>query len=622
MPTLEWQFPPNAANEIEGHNDAGISHFTDNREVNLIRESIQNSLDARAGNLPVNVAFSLVDLPPNTFNARQLREILVRAIQSPHNDETGRAEFNRAKSLLDYSQVIKTLCIADSNTTGADDLPRPGGAPSKWVALTKGSGAPVKDTKDAAGSFGLGKHSAFAVTNLRTVLYSTTWISQNRLHSRFIGKSILVSHYDAQGEPRRRTGYLSHEDYQPLAGGDVPVRFQQRHPGTALFIVGYDLGPDRGTPGWETDVISTAIDHYFHAVTRGNLVIKANNKAVNADNIAEMYQGVSSRTRNFIRVSQMSPAVRRSFEGIGTVSLYIQVYDDPKNKPREIALVRDSGMMITAQRNQMGMNLGSIPSGWRGFTAIVECISASDESSYIRDTESPKHDRLSLDFIADPSRKRQARAALQELGIWVRQQLEERAGLPQEQTDDELKEMAPYLGVVDASKPGNANIPGTVHISGLRQSDAPSGGAGPLQGIFRRERRTRKKTDRKGGTGGDESGTTGGGPGNTGTGHPARRPPVGRGRVRPTGTHSLRITFDNPGQDVAGATLQLVAIGEDGAIVPMGIREAKAGGELVAVQRDIMSQLPVLDGERYLLEIRTTEPITGKTFRLDSNRPD
>ena len=49
MPTLEWQFPPNVAGEVEGHNDAGISHFTDNREVNLIRESIQNSLDARAG---------------------------------------------------------------------------------------------------------------------------------------------------------------------------------------------------------------------------------------------------------------------------------------------------------------------------------------------------------------------------------------------------------------------------------------------------------------------------------------------------------------------------------------------------------------------------------------------
>ena len=48
MPTMTWQFPPNDAGEIEGPNDPGISHFTDQRDINLIRESIQNSLDARS----------------------------------------------------------------------------------------------------------------------------------------------------------------------------------------------------------------------------------------------------------------------------------------------------------------------------------------------------------------------------------------------------------------------------------------------------------------------------------------------------------------------------------------------------------------------------------------------
>ena len=47
MPKMTWQFPPNDAGEIEGPNDPGIAHFTDHRDVNLIRESIQNSLDAR-----------------------------------------------------------------------------------------------------------------------------------------------------------------------------------------------------------------------------------------------------------------------------------------------------------------------------------------------------------------------------------------------------------------------------------------------------------------------------------------------------------------------------------------------------------------------------------------------
>ena len=55
MPKVTWQFPPNDAEEIEGPVDPGISHFTDNRDANLIRESIQNSLDARSGEAPAKI---------------------------------------------------------------------------------------------------------------------------------------------------------------------------------------------------------------------------------------------------------------------------------------------------------------------------------------------------------------------------------------------------------------------------------------------------------------------------------------------------------------------------------------------------------------------------------------
>ena len=47
MSNLTCQFPRNDSNETEGPNDGGITHFTANRSANVIRESIQNSLDAR-----------------------------------------------------------------------------------------------------------------------------------------------------------------------------------------------------------------------------------------------------------------------------------------------------------------------------------------------------------------------------------------------------------------------------------------------------------------------------------------------------------------------------------------------------------------------------------------------
>ena len=395
MPKMTWQFPHNEFEENEGFTDAGISHFTDNREVNLIRESIQNSLDARAGADPVKIECSLVETPLSAFQGGELRRVLDWAVQSLHNDEKGREQFNRAKRLLDYNQQLTTLRIKDSNTKGAQDVPRQGGAPSQWAALTKGSGYPAKDQKDAAGSFGLGKHSAFAVTDLRTVLYSTAWMGTNGLNRRFIGKAILVSHIDDGGIPRRRTGYLSSGESNAPAfkDGDVPHAFGLTEPGTAIYIPGYELASNLGSIGWQRQSIATAIDNYFHAIIHRNLVVAVGDKEVNADNISEQYNALATserlpRTINFIRVSKLGPVATEYFTGIGTVSLRIQVYDDQKAKVREIALVRDSGMMITAERRDMSLGLGGIPQLWRGFTVIIECISEPGESSYIRDSES------------------------------------------------------------------------------------------------------------------------------------------------------------------------------------------------------------------------------------------
>lgn len=627
MPALIWQFPRNEVEEIEGFNNAGISHFTDNRESNLIRESIQNSLDARAGQAPVKVECSLRDIPLSAFAGGELRQILGWAIQSPHNDDKGREQFEIGKRLLDYNDRLITLCIKDSNTTGARDIPRPGNAPSQWWSLTKGSGLPAKDEKDAAGSFGLGKHSAFAVTDLRTVLYSTAWRDSDRLNRRFIGKAILVSHDDGEGNPRRGTGYLSSGEptAPPLKDDAVPHTFGLTEQGTAIYIPGYRLPPTSGRPAWQRARMANAVDNYFHAIVRGNLVVSVNGDEVNADNIGEKYNALAANERtpytaNFIRVSQSDPVATENFAGIGQVNLRIQVYDDQKTKSRDIALVRDSGMMITNRPADMAMRLGSIPSLWRGFTAIIECISERGQSSYIRDAESPKHDRLSVDYIDDSGRKRDARAQLAALGQWVRAQIEAVAGFRTPESDDYVDELAKYLPITDNDAPaGDFDKPATVSITGLRQSRATGGGAGLIPGEHGGGGRSgRRRLPRRG----DSSGGTGGGRGNTGTGQRPPRSPVTGIRVRPVRGETQLVTasFDNPGQTLS--EVQLVAVGEDGTQYPLHIREASSYGRQIDVTNDgAISQLPETGEARYQLVIRTIEPVVGKTFRLVGRSP-
>ena len=621
MPGMTWQFGLNDTKDVEGHNDSGIAHFTDNRSKNLIRETIQNSLDARAGADPVKVEFTFLDLTKPTFDGARLSQVLGYAIKSTHNDEGGREQFSKGKEFLDYNQEIITLCIRDSNTTGAEDVPREGGAPSKWQALTKGTGSPQKEQKDAAGSFGLGKHAAFAVTDLRTVLYSSTWKDESRIHHRFIGKAILVSHEDGDAKLRRRIGYLSGPEYEPLRDGQVPSKFRLRHPGTAIYIPGFQLG-DSGRPGWQTESIGTAIENYFHAIIHGNLVIAFGEREVNASNVGHLYTtrtygDRASRTVNFIKVSQMSPAAKQKFEGIGEVALRVMVHEDPKSKAREIALVRDSGMLITDRANDMALRLGRIPPSWGGFTAIIECKSDPGQSSFVRDSESPKHDRLSVDYIEDLARKRKARAALQEVGVWVRQRIEELAGPPESSTDDVLDEFSSFLGVPDETKEANPDKPADVVITGLKQANNPGGGAGLFAGDLGARRRNRRRSNRDNREGGEESGGRGGGSGNRGNSGGQRRTRVGGVRVRPAGggaTHSLVVTFSNPGAPLRN--VELVSVGEDGAESHINVLEARSGSESIAVSSGVMRELPKQDGERYRLEVRTIEPIGSKTFRL------
>ena len=627
MPALTWQFPSNEFDEHEGFNHAGISHFTDNREINLIRESIQNSLDARAGQAPVKVECSLLDIPPSAFAGGELRQILDWVARSPHNDDKGREQLNRVKQQLDYnwSESVPTLCIKDSNTTGAQDVPRPGNAPSQWESLTKGSGLPAKEKKDAAGSFGLGKHSAFAVTDLRTVLYSTAWRDSTRLNRRFIGRAILVSHYDGESKPRRGTGYLSSGEptAPPLKDDAVPHTFGLTQQGTAIYIPGYRLPPTSGRPAWVRARIANAIDNYFHAIVRGNLIVSVDGAEVNADNISEKYNALAANERrphtaNFIRVSQSDPVATENFAGIGKVNLRIQVYDDQKTKSRDIALVRDSGMMITNRPTDMAMPLGRIPSLWRGFTAVIECISEPGQSSYIRDSESPNHDRLYVDYIDDPERKRDARSQLTALGKWVREQIEAVAGFQKPESDDYVDELAKYLPITDDDAPASDfDKPVTVSITGLQQSRATGGGAGLLAGEHGGGGgRGRRRLPRRG----DGPGGTGGGRGDTGTGQRPPRSPVTGIRVRPVRgeTQLVTATFDNQGQTLS--EVQLVAVGEDGAQYPLRITEASSGGQQIDVADGVIRQLPSSSETRYQLTIRTIEPVVGKTFRLVSRR--
>ena len=401
MSEPHWLFPQNDSNETEGPNDAGITHFTNNRSANLIRESIQNSLDARADHAkPVSVQIELKTLDPTTFGAEELVQALNASIVSKHNDRAHSDQFKKGKALLQISKkAIQTLSITDNNTTGATDHLSLDGKPSKWEALTKSSGLSIKDQLDAGGSFGLGKHAPFAVTDLRTVLYSTAWSVSGNIHQRFQGKTILVSHEDNKGQKYRRTGYLGAENYRPLVDEEIPDCYQLETPGLAIHIPGYQ--PESG---WQDESIVSAVQNFFHAIVHQGLEINVDGNLINNYTLDEHKGILSEKTLGFIQASRTKPIAITHIPNIGHVSIRIVTNEKDQHNGRNLALVRDAGMMITDRPRDMSLpGLTRYPPHWKSFYAIIECRSEG-ETSILRESESPSHNSISTQQISDHRR--------------------------------------------------------------------------------------------------------------------------------------------------------------------------------------------------------------------------
>ena len=610
MSEFIWRFPRNDSDETEGPNDGGISHFTSDRMANVIRECIQNSLDARDDqSKPVKVEIDLATLSPESFAVKSLQRSLLAAIESPHNDAPHKNQFDKGLNLLNQARAgVKTLKITDSNTTGADDNLRMDGAPSKWESLTKSTGLSVKDQPDAAGSFGLGKHAPFAATDIRTVLYSTAWkTNDGQLHRRFQGKAILVSHQDSAGAKYRKTGYLG-DNYAALSGNNVPADFRLDEPGLAIYIPGYEPDSD-----WEQESRKTVIDHFFHAIIHGGLEAEIAGNVVSKGKINQY--AVSPRTADFIRVSQIPPVAETNIQDIGHVVLRLELIDSR----RRIALVRDAGMMITDVPRDMKIpGLMRLPSHWRTFTAIIECRSEG-QPSVLRESESPSHTSISTQQIADRNRRNRANAALKELGGWCREQIRVLAEPASSEDIVNATEIARYLSIEDKE----GNLPGIqegknryMDVTIPQQTNRPPPGNYAGQG-------RRAASQQRGGGDDPEPGTgrsrKNGGKVRRRRGTTTRNLPVAfvgmrfrPGTRRPT--HSLVVTFDNPSKTLRN--IQLMAAVEDGPDVQVGISEAYAGGRKLSVKHDKIASLPPGASDRRSIEFITRVSVENKTYYL------
>ena len=620
-----WKFENNDLKIVEGPNNAGISSFTNDRAGGLVRELLQNSIDARlSANKPVEVIFDIVKFPVDDFDIDGLSAALQASCESPDNDDRHRKQFQRGLKMLKSAKqkgFLSALIVTDRNTTGAPDKK---GRQDKWWSLTMTVGKSEKDSKDSGGSFGIGKHAAFAATDIRSVLYATSYRDSNngRLARRFGGKSILVSH-QLGDKHFKSTGYLR----SGKGNRHVPELLNLKVTGTAIVILGLTASVAKISV-WKKEARESLVANFFHALVHKSLSVRLLEQTIDnssLDTIVEDMGENKDRVRDLVEVSKSTIVNHTDIEGIGRVNLRICVDKENGNQTKTLGLVRDSGMMITDRLGNMNLApsqpMVRFPRSWFGFTAVVECLSKG-ERSLLREAEGPRHDGISPDN-ADETDRQEVRKCLGELGRWVRSQIEFFAKPPDPSRTDNANEMAEFLPLPgDGDSSPKVRGPAEIEVSEPRLSAALPGGLGIRGGGQRRGRDIAIRGE------GDEEEQRRRGGHKRGEGqrknrrqtvdvvfHDVRRLPSS---LTQWPDHTVKFAFDMPPE--LPKRIRLYAVGEDGKAERLPLERAYFGGRRMKVAKGEVVNMDSnqMGGRRVKIEMKAIRPIGNRRLEIRS----
>jgi hypothetical protein len=431
-----WHFPTNAHGKRPGFNDAGIDIFHGDPVGSLVRESIQNSLDAKhPDSTSVRVAFTLNEMDESSRRiADDLEPALQLGLQKAKKKVDPKADFfySRALQIVGKKAGRTVLGIHDFGTLGLtgttdDTLDER----SSWLALVKGSGDTVKQSAGAGGSYGHGSSAPLALSNFRSVLYYTRVDRDGNIEERFQGTSRLESLpalplIGIEGYTQDQGHFGDGEKCGPLLGDDVPVWFRKQRDlasadksvadtGTSIFVMAPQINV-REPKFWEAVAIAV-IANYYYTIALGHLeVALGSDYVITSESIAGYLAAlnVSSEDESEIATPQTLDRLETSktiagepethhldVEGFGSVELLLRL-DDNVTRSR-IGVARSNGMLITREPWMLESYKFR---GLKPFDLFVY-VKGQAGSEILRQLEPPTHDAFEIKRIEDTDLQKQ-----------------------------------------------------------------------------------------------------------------------------------------------------------------------------------------------------------------------
>ena len=439
-----WNFPARNGG-IDYVTDPSSAHFSDAPIPKLVREVVQNSLDAKHDGYsePIIVEFAETRVSPALIGGDSLEKHIAACFDRA-------AAIGRAGAMAVYKRALNALgqktirCLKafDSGTVGLGD--------ARWDALVIQEGAVSKLGDSPGGNYGIGKNAALNVSDLQTVFYSTRYIAGRKGRvEKMQGKATLMGHDDPNGtgKPLQHIGFYAEPDGSPFEGRDIPDFFRLDETGTGVFVMGFN---PRSTQ-WVEEMTRAVIENYFCAIAEKKLIVKIvpiesdSQEVINHETIDSLfsyqkqpddaiyyYQAIrDGDIENTIRLGELGP-------------LAVHVILEP-GAPRKIALVNRNGMLIADSKDMRINPISPRARGvWPDFAAVV--IPATDKGdSWLRSMENPSHDSVSTGQLSTESERRAADVLFKRAREEISDIIEMLADLDDYGDESNLEELAGYL---------------------------------------------------------------------------------------------------------------------------------------------------------------------------------
>ena len=518
-----FKFGPSSS--LDGFTSYDTASFNDVEPARIIRELIQNSLDAavEAGEGTAIVQFRVKSISRSEVpDLRGYERAFKRAVSFHRDVNDGHLPDTSQQVVDDIESGLRkvkrgmhhSLSVID-NGIGLDN---------RRMHSILGNGASAKT--DGTGSYGVGHLAAISTSDLRYVLYGAVQPNGHRIAA---GHAVLASS-PGEDSPRAAGGYLVRRllngsdgrFYEFLTARDIPevlisviddIESEWGH-GTAVVIPSFNHFRERPRRLWE--IVSTVASRNFNAaIAEGNLVVEVDDRDVAQTNI-NIHRLNSESLKILLesqKENQRAPRAGSLFSGLritghvahmtylalsegqsltvntesGDVDIHL-LTPSPNGRTR-VDLYRN-GMWVT--RQIPGLE-GPDFTDLEPFYGVVKLTRDSGEfHRLVRKAEGPMHDKLDLKRLTSEE-KSHLESALKQVSEQIR------AVVPELSTEGYLVD--DYL-IVDTGDEGTDGGPKSFSVWGSPEI------------VQRRSRATVILEDENGGGGGTTNGNGGGGDGN------------------------------------------------------------------------------------------------------------